>query len=68
MATNDIPECVQVLAERAAIKAAGVSEKTWKRLKARGETPPVTRLSPGRIGYRVADLAAWLDARREQPA
>jgi hypothetical protein len=33
-------------------------------MRARGETPPITQLSQRRIGYRLADLKAWLDSRR----
>jgi predicted DNA-binding transcriptional regulator AlpA len=46
-------------------KLLGLSGRTWDRLEALGETPPKTRLSPNRIGYRAPDIAAWLDARRE---
>jgi predicted DNA-binding transcriptional regulator AlpA len=46
----------------------GLSDRTWDRLEARGETPPKTRLSLNRIGYRASDVAAWLDARREGAA
>jgi hypothetical protein len=28
--------------------------------------PPVTRLSERRIGYRVIDVIAWLDGRRQK--
>jgi hypothetical protein len=39
-------------------------------MEARGETPPKTRLSANRTGYRLIDLKTWLDARRigEAPA
>jgi hypothetical protein len=33
-------------------------------MRARGEAPPITKLSERRIGYRVIDLKEWLDARR----
>ena len=46
-------------------KLLGLSGRTWDRLEALGETPPKTRLSPNKIGYRAPDIAAWLDARRE---
>jgi predicted DNA-binding transcriptional regulator AlpA len=33
-------------------------------MRERGETPPITRISERRVGYRLIDLEAWLDARR----
>jgi predicted DNA-binding transcriptional regulator AlpA len=57
-------DSVRVVDEPTAIKLVGVSPRTWDRMRARGETPPVTKLSARRIGYRVSDLAKWLDARR----
>jgi hypothetical protein len=33
-------------------------------MRVRGDLPPVTRLSERRIGYRIIDIATWLDARR----
>jgi predicted DNA-binding transcriptional regulator AlpA len=59
------PDLVRVLTEPEAIEAIGVSRPTWDRLKSLGDVPAKTRLSEGRIGYRVSDMAAWLDARRE---
>jgi predicted DNA-binding transcriptional regulator AlpA len=65
----DSLDSVRVLDEPTAIKLAGVSPRTWDRMRARGETPPITQISARRIGYRLIDLRAWLDARRvgEQP-
>ena len=59
---NDL---IKVLTRREAIEAVGVSEKTWERLEALGDIPTKTRLSQGRVGFRVVDIATWLDARRE---
>jgi predicted DNA-binding transcriptional regulator AlpA len=58
-------EAIRVLNRRDAIAQLGLSERTFQRLEASGDGPPKTRLSEGRVGYRVCDLAAWLDARRE---
>jgi predicted DNA-binding transcriptional regulator AlpA len=58
-------DSVRVLSRPQAVKAVGVSIRTWERLEAGGDGPPKTRLSTGRIGYRVSDLKAWLDRRRE---
>jgi predicted DNA-binding transcriptional regulator AlpA len=60
----DSLDSVRVLDEPTAIELAGVSPRTWDRMRARGETPPITKLSERRIGYRLVDLKAWLDARR----
>jgi predicted DNA-binding transcriptional regulator AlpA len=57
-------DSVRVVDEPTAIMLTGVSPRTWDRLRARGETPPITKLSARRIGYRLIDLKAWLDARR----
>jgi predicted DNA-binding transcriptional regulator AlpA len=66
---SDGLDSVRVLDEPTTIKLAGVSPRTWDRMRARGETPPVTQISERRIGYRLIDLRRWLDARRvgEQP-
>ena len=59
-------EAIRVLNRREAVKHLGISERSFQRLEALGDAPPKTRLSEGRIGYRVCDLAKWLDARRGQ--
>ena len=61
---SDAFESVRVVDEPTAIELTGVSPRAWDRMRARGETPPVTKLSARRIGYRLSDLKAWLDARR----
>lgn len=61
-------DVIRVLSEQQTIDAVGVSKDTWYRLKDRGETPPLTQLSPNRVGYRVIDVKNWLDARRRQGA
>jgi predicted DNA-binding transcriptional regulator AlpA len=48
------------LAEFAAI--AGISLITLRRLIARKQGPPVTKISPRRLGIRVRHGRAWLDA------
>jgi predicted DNA-binding transcriptional regulator AlpA len=61
---SDTFDLVRVVDEQTAIMLTGVSPRTWDRLRARGEAPTATKLSERRIGYRIADLKAWLDARR----
>ena len=58
-------DSVRVLNRSQTIEVVGVSEKTWERLERDGDVPTKTRLSQGRIGYRVIDIERWLDARRE---
>ena len=62
------PDLVRVLSEPEVLEALGLSRRTWDRLKSLGDVQAKTRLSEGRIGYRVSDIAAWLDARREAPS
>ena len=56
---------LKVYTKKETQKLIGLSGRTWDREEAHGRTPPKTRLSPNRIGYRACDIAAWLDARRE---
>jgi predicted DNA-binding transcriptional regulator AlpA len=55
---------LQVFDRPTTLKILNLSDRTFDRLEARGEGPPKTRLSVGRVGYRASDLAAWLDSRR----
>ena len=43
--------------------AAGVSHMTLERMRKAGTAPRHVQLSARRIGYRICDLTAWLDAR-----
>jgi predicted DNA-binding transcriptional regulator AlpA len=60
-----VSDDLKVYTKKETQKLLGLSGRTWDRLEALGETPPKTRLSPNRIGYRAPDIAGWLDARRE---
>ena len=63
--SNTDTEAIKVLNRRDAIAHIGMSDRTFQRLEATGDAPPKTRLSAGRVGYRVSDIQKWLDARRE---
>ncbi len=63
-----VPDDVRVLDEPTTAAAAGVSPATWIRMRQRGETPPCVQISKRRIGYRVSDLKAWLEARSRSSA
>lgn len=52
-----------VVTEQDAAKMLSVSTRHLQRLRGEGEAPPTVRLGPRRIGYRVADLEAWLSGR-----
>ena len=65
---DDDLNLIRVLSEPETIRAVGLSDRTWDRLKSIGDTPPKTRLSEGRVGYRMCDIKEWLDARREPSA
>ena len=55
----------------AVCEITGLSKATIYRLLARGEFPPRVKLSPRCVGWRVAEIDAWLAARagvREQQA
>jgi predicted DNA-binding transcriptional regulator AlpA len=54
----------RVLTERQTREVIGVSESTSERMKEASDYPPATQLSERRIGYRLVDVIAWLDARR----
>jgi hypothetical protein len=41
-------------------------KRSWVFQYAFGSGAAKTHISQGRIGYRICDLKAWLDARREQ--
>ena len=62
---DDDLDSIRVLSKPQTYHAIGVSDRTWDRLEAAGDVPPKTRLSEGRIGYRVSDIKEWLDRRRE---
>jgi predicted DNA-binding transcriptional regulator AlpA len=64
MDTDDL-DAVRVLTRSETLRVLGVSDRTFDRIEYAGDGPPKTRLSTGRIGYRVSDLKAWLDHRRE---
>jgi predicted DNA-binding transcriptional regulator AlpA len=59
------PDLVRVLSTTETVEALGFSRRTWDRLVSLGDIPVKTRLSEGRIGFRVSDIAEWLDKRRE---
>jgi predicted DNA-binding transcriptional regulator AlpA len=61
---RDLSDLLRVLNRKATIELVGVSEKTWERLESLGDTPIKTKLSEGRVGYRLDHIKQWLDARQ----
>ncbi|HMU53174.1 MAG TPA: hypothetical protein PKA13_25605 [Geminicoccaceae bacterium] len=54
----------RVVDEKTAAEFVGLAPITLERMRKGGSTGPRhVRLSERRIGYRVCDLVAWLDAR-----
>ena len=47
----------------AVLEATGLSKATIYRLLERGEFPPRVKLSPRCVGWRAADVEAWLAER-----
>ena len=56
---------IRVLTETELCRTLGISNKTFERMRYRGDVPPKTQLSDRRIGYRVSDVEEWLDRRRQ---
>jgi predicted DNA-binding transcriptional regulator AlpA len=63
--TNELSplDVLRILSEPAAAYLLGVSPDTLKRMAVRGEGPPRIKLSPRRVGYRLADCLQFLKAR-----
>ena len=55
---------VRVVDVHEAARLIGISSMTFQRMRARGELPPAVQLSPRRVGFRLVDLAKWLEDRR----
>jgi predicted DNA-binding transcriptional regulator AlpA len=55
----------QILSDSLLAALEGVSVDTIQRERAKGNTPPRTRLSERRHGTRMRDYQEWLDSKRE---
>jgi predicted DNA-binding transcriptional regulator AlpA len=56
----DLLDAHRVISQAAAAHLLGVSIDTLARMSARGEGPKRLKLSPRRVGYRLADCLGWL--------
>lgn len=45
----------------------GVTASTIRNWRSQGEGPPATKVC-GALRWRIEDVAAWVESRREQPA
>jgi hypothetical protein len=54
---------LRVLTEAQAADVLGISVWTLQRMRKRGEGPPITHISPRRIGYTVGNLRRHLQSR-----
>ena len=53
----------KILSKPAVRERIGVSDTTLWRLERRGEFPKAIKLSPGRVGWREADIEQWIEQR-----
>jgi hypothetical protein len=61
---QSVTDLLRVLTRRQTQELLGLSERTWERLEAASDVPEKTRLSIGRVGYRLDHIKRWLDARQ----
>ena len=61
-------ETRRVLDTQQAAMFVGLSVRAWERLRAAGETPSPVQLGIRKLGYVVADLIAWIEARKHEAA
>lgn len=55
----------EIISPRDLPAATGISKTTVWRLEKSGNFPKRLKLSPGRVGYRRAEVEAWLASRQE---
>jgi hypothetical protein len=58
-------EMHRVLTSRPAAEFCGYEVGHWRALHRAGKTPAAIKLSARKYGWRVADLVAWCDAKKE---
>ena len=54
---------IAILDEDRVQQVTSLSRTTRWRLERRGQFPKRVRLSPGRVGWRQADIEAWISSR-----
>lgn len=58
----------RILSTSQAAEYVGMSDKHWRLMHGRGETPRAKRIGERRLGWRLSDLDAWIDSREEKKA
>jgi predicted DNA-binding transcriptional regulator AlpA len=53
----------RLLNTRSTAELIGTSERALERWRVTGEGPAFVRVGPRRVGYRLRDIEAWLEAR-----
>jgi predicted DNA-binding transcriptional regulator AlpA len=53
----------RVLSTRETAEFIGGSERALERWRVTGDGPKFCRIGPRKVGYRVSDVEAWLEAR-----
>jgi len=53
----------RLLRPRALAEILGITVTTIWRMRQRGDLPEPIRISPGAVGWREADIEAWITAR-----
>ena len=61
--TSSSPVAATVLRPTHAAKYCGLSEATFARMRCDGDGPEFVQLNKKALGYRIADLDAWLASR-----
>lgn len=62
----DLPveiRALRVISEKDAACFIGISQPQLRRMRRAGQAPRHVRLGRRRLGYRLADLIAWLEVR-----
>lgn len=67
-AIEDFPNTVRVVNRKTLARLINISERKLDDLIAAGDAPPSIKLSERRRGWRISDIEAWLETRREAVA
>lgn len=59
-------DAITLIRPRALARELGISPATLWRSRRRGEIPAPIRMSSGVVAWRVRDIAAWIETRREE--
>lgn len=65
MPTDAIP--VLAVCEKDISRVLPISPRSWRRLRARGQTPPSCKLGNRKRAWRISVLEAWLAEHEEKP-